>query len=154
MSSLFSSPSKSANAAASAQQGISQQAINEAEQYVGQTEAQERGAISGIGDNPYFAAASSMNPANYAVNPNDTITFGSSGPGTTVPTSAFQQAPPTTIPTTVGSTPMIPPSSPISQPSTGRVPTGGSGTVPNVPSSPPNVVTGPVVAPIRTGGLL
>jgi hypothetical protein len=81
VSSLFSSPSKQAAQAASAEQGVSQQSIDQAEAYVSGQQQQERGAIQGLGDNPYFSAAQTLSPT--PVNPSNTVQFGSSGPGTT-----------------------------------------------------------------------
>jgi hypothetical protein len=60
MSSLFSSPSKQASQAASASEAISQQDIQQAENYVNTSEGQERGAIQGLGANPYIAAGNAM----------------------------------------------------------------------------------------------
>lgn len=56
--------------------------LNQLESYVGQQQQAERGAIAGLGPNPYFAAAQQMNPGAYRVNPAQTQTFGASGPGT------------------------------------------------------------------------
>jgi hypothetical protein len=78
VTSMFSSPSKQAQAAASAQQGLSQQAIAQAEQYANQTATNEQNAIANVGANPYFGAAAQMNPGAYTVNPQNTVTFGSS----------------------------------------------------------------------------
>lgn len=82
MGSLLSSPGKQAQQGASGLQGVDQNIINQIEQYTGQQQQAERGAIAGIGKNPYFGAAQQMSPAPYAVNPNQTQTFGvAGGPG-------------------------------------------------------------------------
>lgn len=83
MSGLFSSPGKSAQQGASGLQGIDQGIINQLENYVGQQQQAERGAIAGVAQNPYFNAAQTMNPDAYFVNPGQTQTFGTTaGPGT------------------------------------------------------------------------
>lgn len=83
MSGLLSSPGKQAQQGASGLQGIDQSTINQLEQYVGQQQQNERGAIAGVGANPYFTAAQAMNPSAYAVNPAQQQVFGSTGgPGT------------------------------------------------------------------------
>lgn len=83
MSSMFSSPSKSAQQAASSVQGVDQGMLNQAIAQYNQEQQSARGAIAGLGQNPYFAAAQGMNPLNYRVNPQGTQTFGASGaPGT------------------------------------------------------------------------
>jgi len=51
---LFSSPTKQGQQSGQAQQGLAQNEINQMENYVGQSEAQQRAAISGLGQNPYF----------------------------------------------------------------------------------------------------
>lgn len=113
MGSLFSSPSKQANAAASASQGISQQDIAQLENYVSGQQQQLRGAISGLGPNPYFAAGNQMNPANYRINPADTVGFGSQGPGTqTVVASNPVQANPYPSPQTTNPSPTPPANQP------------------------------------------
>jgi hypothetical protein len=83
MSGLFSSPGKSAQQGASGAEAIDQGLLNQIEQYTGQQQQAERGAIAGIGANPYFVAAETMSPTSYRVNPGDTTTFGTAGaPGT------------------------------------------------------------------------
>jgi hypothetical protein len=82
MGSLFSNPGKQAQQGASGAQQNWQQIMNQLEQYVGQQQVAERGAIAGIGSNPYFDTAAKMNPSAYRVNPNQTQTFGTYGPGT------------------------------------------------------------------------
>lgn len=82
MGSLFSSPSKQAGQGASQVQGIDQNMINQLEQYTGQQQQALRGAVAGIGANPYFAAGQAMSPDAYRINPAQTQTFGTSGPGT------------------------------------------------------------------------
>jgi hypothetical protein len=74
--SLFSSPSKQANAAANAQQGLTDHTIQQLEDYVGTQQGQERSAIAGLGTNPYLGAAAQMNPSAYRVDPSNTQTFG------------------------------------------------------------------------------
>jgi hypothetical protein len=80
---LFSSPGKSASQAASAVSGVTQQDIQQVENYENTTEGQERAAIANLGPNPYLTAAGQMNPAAYQVNPANTASFGNQGPGTT-----------------------------------------------------------------------
>jgi hypothetical protein len=80
MSSLFSSPSKTAEAAASGEQGVANNDTATAEKYVATTEGQERNAIASQGQNPYYAAAGTMSPSNYAVNPKDTVAFAAPTP--------------------------------------------------------------------------
>lgn len=75
MSSLFSSPSKTATAAANAQQGISDKNVQQAEDYVNKTETQLRNAIPTGDSNPYFNAAGNMNPAAYKIDPGNTQSF-------------------------------------------------------------------------------
>jgi hypothetical protein len=95
--SMFSSPSKEAQQGASGVQGIDQSMINQLESYTGQQEQAARAGIAGV-QNPYFDAAQKMSPAPYRVNPAQTQTFGSSGPGTYLANldskSAGGQAPP------------------------------------------------------------
>ena len=74
--------SSKASQAASGEQGSLQSVLNQLESYTGQQQQAERGAIAGIGANPYFAAGQKMNPDAYRMNPGQTQTFGSSGPGT------------------------------------------------------------------------
>jgi hypothetical protein len=96
VSELFSSPTKSATSAAQAEQGITQSDINQAENYTATQQQNERSAISGLGSNPYFDAATDLSPSNDYVNPNDTTTFGGSGPGTTLaPVTTFSGGTPT-----------------------------------------------------------
>lgn len=83
MSGLFSSPGKQAQQGASGYQAQAQNIISELEKYTGQQQQAERGAIAGIGANPYFQAATAMNPGAYRVNPGGVQTFGGTGgPGT------------------------------------------------------------------------
>ena len=83
MSNLFSSPSKQAQAAATAAGNETANTVGQIENYTNQQAANLQNAVANAGPNPYFGAAASMSPSGYAVNPNDTITFGSAGPGTT-----------------------------------------------------------------------
>jgi hypothetical protein len=65
--SLFSSPSQNAAQAAQATASASDAQIAQEEQYVSGSEQQLRGAIAGLGPNPYFtapAAPAAVNPAN------------------------------------------------------------------------------------------
>jgi hypothetical protein len=82
MSGLFSSPSQQAGKGSSAEMGQLQNIINQTESYVGQQQQSERAGVAGIGNNPYFSAAQNMSPTSYEVNPNQTQTFGATGPGT------------------------------------------------------------------------
>jgi hypothetical protein len=83
MSGLFSSPGKAAQQGASGYQGQAQQIVDQIENYTGQQQQAERGAIAGVGPNAYFQAAEKMNPGPYAVNPGGVQTFGApGGPGT------------------------------------------------------------------------
>ena len=80
MGSLFQkNPGQSAASGLGAQL---QPIINQIEQYTGQQQQAERGAVAGLGENPYFMAAQAYNPSAYRVDPTMTQTFGSSGPGT------------------------------------------------------------------------
>jgi hypothetical protein len=79
---LFQKPGQQASQGASQVQAMDQQMLNQLESYTGQQQQAERGAVAGVGANPYFAAAQSMNPGAYRVNPASTQTFGTSGPGT------------------------------------------------------------------------
>lgn len=152
MSSLFSSPSKEAGAAAQAEQGLTAADMQQLEGYVNQTEGQERGAIAGLGTNPYFQAAGNMSPSNYAVNPADTVTFSNQGPGTTAsaPSSATTPPnlftpPPETGPAPGGTgAPGVPPSSPISQPPINRQPVTPTNPV---GAPPPYNPVGPILNP-------
>jgi hypothetical protein len=56
--------------------------ISQIEQYTGNQQQAERGAVAGLGENPYFEASQAYNPSAYRVNPNQTETFGATGPGT------------------------------------------------------------------------
>jgi hypothetical protein len=88
---MFSSPSKQAGQAASASQGISQQTIDQAENYNAQQQGQERSAIAGLGDNPYIAAADQLAQTPPKITPTaaNTSTFATPGPaGTTTPGAA------------------------------------------------------------------
>jgi hypothetical protein len=103
LGSIFSSPTKTADAAASADQGITQADINQAETYTGGLQAATRSAIADLGENPYLGAAGQMSTAPYAVNAADTQNFGSAGPGTQLaPANTFtggSSPPPTSTPT-------------------------------------------------------
>ncbi len=141
MSSLFSSPSEQAQAAASATGAIDQNIINQIEGYTTGQQGQLRGAISGVGPNPYFDAAVQMSPSGYAVNPQYTATFGSSGPGTTLGTNnvflppasaappiAKPVTPPTQAPTPVPITTLPGPRQPVG--GAGQPVFGGTGSMP------------------------
>ena len=73
---LFQSPAQQASSAASAEQGISQQDIQQGENYVNQQEGQLRANIPSGAANPYLNAAASMKPSGYAVNPANTAPSG------------------------------------------------------------------------------
>lgn len=73
---LFSSPSDSAAQAASATAAADNAEIGQEEQYVSGAEGQLRGAIAGLGPNPYFTAPAAPAP----VNPGNTATFATPGP--------------------------------------------------------------------------
>lgn len=77
MPGLFSSPSDNAAQAASATAAASNQEIGQEEQYVNQSEGNLRGAIAGLGPNPYFSPPKP--PA--AVDPKNTANFFSPAPG-------------------------------------------------------------------------
>lgn len=82
--SLFSSPSKQAEQTGQAEQGLAQNEINQAENYVNTSESNQRAAIAGLGDNPYFGSTtngqtSSPLPAPTQVNPSYTASFGPTG---------------------------------------------------------------------------
>ena len=94
MSSLFSSPSKQATAAAQASQQISQQDIQQLEDYISGQQGQLRTAIGQQGPNPYFGAAQQLNPQAYYTNPNNTVTYGAQGPGTTSGRTSTQTSQP------------------------------------------------------------
>lgn len=81
MEQLFQKPSPSASSGASGEMAQLQPILNQLEQYTGQQETLARGGIAGV-NNPYFGAAQQMSPAPYRVNPGQTQTFGTSGPGT------------------------------------------------------------------------
>uniref|UniRef100_E6QP67 Uncharacterized protein n=1 Tax=mine drainage metagenome TaxID=410659 RepID=E6QP67_9ZZZZ len=80
MGTVFSSPGKQASQAASAVGGIDQNSINQIEGYTSGQQQALRGAISGVGQNPYFQTAQAMNPNAYAVNPNDRTVFSNAAP--------------------------------------------------------------------------
>lgn len=82
LGSMFSSPGKQASQAASAAGASASQVIGQLQQYTDQHQQQLRDAIAGQGPNPYFEAAQQVNPQAYYTNPSDTVTFGTSGPGT------------------------------------------------------------------------
>ena len=80
MPGLFSSPSQNASEAATATANASNAEIGQEEAYVNQSEGNLRGAIAGLGPNPYFTPPAP--PA--AVNPGNTAAFATPGPkGTT-----------------------------------------------------------------------
>ncbi len=122
-------------AAATAGQ-YAQQAISEIEKYTSAQQQAMRGAIQGMGANPYFAAMSGLSPK--PVNPNDSITFGSPttqtpvdmlnamnpgavGPSATNPAGISAQA---AMPTSLGNTSSFvnPQSIVPSAPSVGELP--------------------------------
>ena len=158
-SSMFSSPSKQASAAASASGQEAQQVIGQLEQYTDQHQQQLRDAISGMGANPYFSAAQQLNPQAYYTNPSDTVTFGNAGGGglsSGNPFVAPSQAGPPPLPGVIlGAPPSAPPTStpPVTKPPVttppNPTPIGGK--------NPFGGGQGPVVAPpaqIGHGGLL
>lgn len=122
MSTLFSSPQKSATAAAQASNQISQQDIQQLEDYVSGQQGQLRTAIGAQGPNPYFGAAQQLNPQAYYTDPTNTVNFGVSGPGT-VPANPFTTGARTNPP---GLPPVILPQQPP-QTGTGGTGTGGTG---------------------------
>jgi hypothetical protein len=63
MGSMFSSPSKQAQSAASAEQGISDTDIAAAEKYVNTQEGNLRAAIPSGASNPYLNAAAGLSPS-------------------------------------------------------------------------------------------
>jgi type II secretory pathway pseudopilin PulG len=155
MSSLLSSPSKQASAAASAQGAISQQMIDQVEQYTTQQQQALRGAIGGLGANPYFGASQQINPSMYAINPNDTVSFGSQGPGTysvpasqpTTPPQAQKPTNPNPKPPSGGSNPpSAPPAPPNPPPSPPQQPGAPRRTLPDDPAGP---IGGPIAGPPR-----
>jgi hypothetical protein len=91
---LFSSPSQQAQQAGQQAQQLSQNEINQEEAYVSNAEAQERGAIAGIGNNPYFGGSGGSNPngspvgAPVALDPSDTVSFGPTGVSPTAAANA------------------------------------------------------------------
>jgi hypothetical protein len=77
---LFSSPSDNAAQAAAATSTADNAEIANEENYVTTSEGQLRGAIAGLGPNPYFTPPTPPAP----VNPGNTTTFSTPGPkGTT-----------------------------------------------------------------------
>lgn len=99
LGSMFASPSKQAQAAASNVENETADAAQQALNYQEQIGGQARSAIGGLGDNPYFTAAGTMSPSSMQTDPANATTFGASGPGTTLGTTS--QIPPGsfTIPT-------------------------------------------------------
>ena len=80
MPGLFSSPSDNAAQAASATSSADNAEIQQEEGYVNSAEGNLRGAIAGLGPNPYFTPPTPPAP----VNPGNTTTFSTPGPkGTT-----------------------------------------------------------------------
>lgn len=73
---MFQSPSKQANAAAQASQGLSDHTLAQIKQYTDQSATNEQNAIGNMPNNPYFTAGSLMNPSAYKINPAATTTFG------------------------------------------------------------------------------
>lgn len=92
MGSLFSSPGKQAQQAATAEQGLTAQDLALAKQYANTTATNTQNVIAQMGPNPYFGAAANMSPSNYAVNPNDTTTFGVTSPPGTTQGNSFAQS--------------------------------------------------------------
>lgn len=80
---MFTTPQQKAQSAATATQGIDNAEISQEQQYVSGQEQQLRNAISGLPPNPYFAAAGSMSPSGYAVDPKNTTSFSTSAPQVT-----------------------------------------------------------------------
>lgn len=76
------SPSKGAQQSASGTLAAITPIIQQLQQYTQQQEVAARGGIAGVGANPYFGTAQQMSPTNYAINPAQTQTFGTYGPGT------------------------------------------------------------------------
>jgi hypothetical protein len=112
---MFSSPGKEAQQGASGLGSQLQPIISELQNYTGQQQQAERGAIAGV-PNPYFNSAQEMSPAPYRVNPGQTQTFGASGPGTYLANLSSKSA---------GGAP--PPWQPIPRDSFGPAPGGGNG---------------------------
>lgn len=130
------SPTKSGTQSGSGAQALNQQMINQLESYVGQQQQSERGAIAGLGPNPYFKAAEQMNPAAYKVNPGATQTFGSTGPGTYLENLSSITGQPKATETITGSP--------------GGPPGGGGGKKAPPPTAPPPVPNPP--GPPNWGG--
>jgi hypothetical protein len=80
VSALFQSPGSQAQSAATATAGLQNQEIQQLEGYTSGQEQQQRGAIAGLGANPYFGAAGNMSPAGYAVDPSKTASFSAPPP--------------------------------------------------------------------------
>ena len=75
MSSMFSSPSKTAQTTSQADQNIANNATNTQLQQ----EAQLRAAIPSASSNSYFGAAATLSPSSNAVKPSNTQSFGQTG---------------------------------------------------------------------------
>jgi hypothetical protein len=73
---LFSSPTQNANASATATGNATNAELNNEENYVNSSEANLRGAIAGLGPNPYFTSTKPPAP----VNPSATANFSSAAP--------------------------------------------------------------------------
>jgi len=163
MGAMFSSPSKQATAAAKGSQGISSQDIQQIEKYTQNQQAKLRGAISGLGPNPYFSAGSAMGSPTQ-MSPTNMVNFGPSAstPGgnylnsisSGIPGSGTGTPNPFLGPNVVAQNAMSPQNSmtgnPIpTVPGTGPVPTPnptggaapGSSAVPKPGTVPPGLVT-------------
>ncbi len=159
MGTMFSSPSKQATAAAKGSQGISSQDIAQMEKYVNNQQTKLRGAISGLGPNPYFSAGGAMGSPT-KMDPTNMVSFGptantpggnylnsissgapASGTGTSNPflgPNIVAQNAPSMSPNTMsgGPIPTVPTTGPVPTPT----PIGGS--APPVAPKPPGVLSG------------
>jgi hypothetical protein len=139
VSQLFSSPSKQAQQAASAEQDIATGEIKQVEAYNDQKQQELRSGIAGL-DNPFFAAASQSDPSAFQVNPSATVAYGGPTGGAVPPQgsgmrrteSASSSAPPPLTP---------PPPPPLPQP-----PTIPSGPVYETPGAGPQHMFNPAGA--------
>lgn len=171
MSSLFSSPSKQAQQAAQVSEQAAQTEIGSpgpvtvpnadgssttisptgsgVEGYVQQGEEAEQAAIAGLGENPYLAAAGSMNPGGYAVNPSSTVTYGApTPPGGLTPTPAQ----PTVSPAAANAfAPTSNSTTRYAQPVARQTPAPGTAATTSVAQAPPG--TAPATGPLIVGGL-
>jgi len=126
---MFSSNGKQAAQAAQGVAGATQGEVNQVEQYTTAQQQAARDAINGMGANPWFAAGQQLTPSAYAVNPQDTTTFGTSGgPGTIA-------GAPTTI--SVNDPTATNPGTPIGTPISRPVKTQPVQIKPNPPTGPP-----------------